>query len=265
MNREKTLVIISGVTGAIGSAILAEYAKEKNNVIYGISRKALPIESFLNNGKLPPKTLICSIGESLDFDLLFRSVEYSFKEVIYIHALGLYPFEVNSKGKISIEKDFDKDGVNDEVTKLTYQAFVSATQRLEKHWKGRVKCIIFGGIADKYRPDVHQSWWKTIEKVKEYMRNASKINRNVSMVVFNISSVLCPHEIVTRPFVFANTDADQTYWLSPYDLARFVVKKISRISIGFHEFEKYKVKPNFKPDIYYNNKSFTPRKVKELY
>ncbi len=263
--KKKKIIIISGVTGAIGSALLAECAQDGSNIIYGISRKALPVSSFLRKGKLPHKTLICSIGECLDYSSLFKYINYSVDEVVYIHALGLYPFEVNSKGSIVIENDLNKDGINDEVTKLTLNAFVSATQSLKKYWRGRTKCVIFGGIADIHKPSVHQSWWKTIEKVKDYMKIETSKNEKLSMLVFNISSVLCPHEIITRPFVFIDTDADQVYWLNPYELSKFVLKMVDRMKNGFHELKKYKIKPNFSLDTYYKDNKFTPRKVKELY
>lgn len=262
---KKKIVIISGITGAIGSALFAEYGQDQNTVIYGISRKALPFESFLKEGKLPLKTLICSIGSLNDYSELFKHINYDIGEIIYVHSLGLYPFEVNREGAITIENDSDKDGVNDDVTKLTFNAFVSATQNLQKYWKGISKCILFGGIADKYRPSVHQSWWKTIERVKEYMKIETRNNPNLSMSVFNISSVLCPHEVITRPFVFTDTDAEQAYWLHPYDLTRFVARETEKVKPGFREFERYNIKPGFSSDTYYEDQHFTPRKVKELY
>lgn len=266
MNKKtRRIIVISGVTGAIGSALLAEYAKSSNNIVYGISRKALPVKSFLRKGKLPHKTLICSVGESLDYESLFKYINYCVEEVIYIHALGLYPFEVNSRGNIVVENDRDMDDINDEVTKLTFNGFTTATQSLQKYWSGKSKCVIFGGIADKHKPLVHQSWWKTIEKVKGYMKAEVKKNKSLSMIVFNISSVLCPHEIITRPFVFTHTDADQAYWLSPYELSRFVVNEVSKKEKGFYELEKFKIKPNFSLNTYYKDKQFKPRKIKELY
>jgi hypothetical protein len=97
------------------------------------------------------------------------------------------------------------------------------------------------------------------------MKTEVKKNKNLSMIVFNISSILCPHELITRPFVFTDTDANQFYWLNPYELSKFVLKMIAKTKNGFYEFEKFKIKPNFSPNTYYKDKKFTPRKVKELY
>lgn len=262
----KRIVIISGVTGAIGSSLLSEYAQSNENIIYGISRKAVPLERFLFEGKLPQRTLICEVKVPDRYDQFFNSINFSnINEVVYVHAMGLYPFEVNQQGEVIIDNDTDGDGINDETWKLTHEAFTTATTNLLKYWNGKTKTVIFGGIADVYEPAVHQSWWKTIKKVKEYMKEKVAVYSQLSMLIFNISSVVCPHEIITRPYVFIHTDADQTKWLHPYELAQFVVSKTNEVSGGFHELDKFRVKENFNPDEYYKDDNFTPRKVEELY
>jgi len=261
----KKIIIIAGVTGAIGSTLLSEYAQDANNVVYGISRKAMDLSAFIVNGKLPQKTLICNFNIDTDFKKFFQSINYTnVSEVIYIHALGLYPFEIDSAGSIKVENDKNGDGINDEVVHLSYDIFTNATKELQKAWNGETKCIIFGGIADVHKPAVHTSWWKTIEKVKDYMKSNSH-NPQTRMCLVNISSVLCPHEIITRPFVFINTNATQEHWLHPYELAKFVVENVVKLKNTYTELEKFRVKPGFKAGSYYKDQEFTPRKVKELF
>lgn len=258
--------MISGVTGSIGSALLAEYAQDKETIIYGISRKALPLTAFLENGKLPHKTLICSIDIPSQYSNVFQSIDFSdIEEVIYVHAMGLYPFEVNEEGKVVVENDNDQDGINDQTFNLTYGAFTAAVTALLSTWNGRTKTIIFGGIADVHEPSVHQSWWKTIKKVKEFIHHTIENHPNLSMLVFNISSVICPHELITRPYVFTHTDADQSKWLHPHELAQFVVRSTEDSAPGFHELDKFRIKENFNPNEYYKDSQFTPRKVDELF
>lgn len=264
--KNKKLIIISGVTGAIGSALFAEYGQYKNTVVYGISRKASPMSAFIKNGKLPFSTLICSVDLVDGYKKLFHLIDYSkIDEIVYIHALGLYPFEIDSNGNLKIEDDNNNDGINDNVMKLTKDNFTNATINIQKNWSGVLKCLIFGGIADKYHPTAHQSWWKVIEITKKYMLRQVGINPSLSMILVNISSVLCPHEVITRPFVFTDTDACKEYWLHPYKLAKFVYNLTNKIKSGFIEVEKYNIKPNFKVDSYYKDRHFTPRKVTELY
>ena len=212
--KNKKLVIISGVTGAIGSLFLAEFAQEENTIVYGISRKAPSISDFLRNGHLPHASLICSIGDSLvdGYAQLAGNINFEgIDEVVYVHALGLYPFEINHTGDYVVENDHDNDGINDAVIELTYKAFVSAFSEIRKKYKGQLKCVIFGGLADVHKPLVHQSWWRTFERTKAFMQE--KADEKTLLMVANISSVLCPHELITRPFVFIETDANPAYWL----------------------------------------------------
>ena len=226
----------------------------------------MPVDNFIGqNGKLPHSTLIMSISnfESDEWERFIKHIDFTnIDHVTYIHAIGSYPFEVDEKGKIVIENDKDEDGINDEVMKLTYTAFTGATKNIIKNFSDKITSIIFGGIADKHRPAAHSSWWKVIEKTKDYMRSTA--SERVAMIIFNISSVICPHEIITRPYVFIKTDADQKYWLHPYEFAQFLLNQSALIKGGFHEIEKYRIYPEFDPE-YYTDKKFTPRKVDELY
>ncbi len=266
MKKERKLVIIAGITGAIGSAILSEYAQDNKNIIYGISRKGAPLDDFVINGKIPQKTLICDIGGINNYKKFFELIDFSnIDEVIYVHSLGFYPFEISNNGKISIQNDKNKDGINDETWDLTYKAYTNAINSLCSIWRGGTKTVIFGSLADKYEPEVHTSWWKTIKETKNYMKKMVKIKDNLSTIVFNISSVLCPHEIITRPFAFINTDTDQSKWLHPYELSNFVVKEIENCKAGFYEIEKYRSKDGFSPEKYYENNNFTKVKIKELF
>ena len=62
----KTLVIIIGVTGAIGTACLARFSREHGPTIIGLSRQAEKYSFFTKNNYLPDNTLICSIGDITD-------------------------------------------------------------------------------------------------------------------------------------------------------------------------------------------------------
>ncbi len=262
--KPKKLIIISGITGAVGSALLAEYASHKNTCIYGISRQGLPMENFLLNDKFPIATLICSVGalETLPIQRFVEAIDFEkFQSVTYIHGLGLFPFEVNEKGETVISDDNDHDGINDECMKMTYDLFTLFAQTIRDSFPGVLTPILFGAIADTHHPSVHQSWWRVIEKTKEWMKNHPTIGM---FRVFNISSVLCPHEIITRPFVFISTDARQDYWLKPSDLARFVYKSLGHGHSSFVEYSFYKKLPVFNLH-YYKDEHFTPRKIAELY
>lgn len=268
---KKDLFIINGITGAIGSAFLSLLAKRDNTIIYGLSRRAAHFRVFIhnNNNKLFAKTLICSLPE-LDKNTIedFTGlIDYSqFRSVTYIHALGLYPFEIDQDGNHVVENDNDQDGINDMTLDLSYRLFkdmVSAIRSATEHNGLKGCAVIFGGLADKHRPIAHTSWWKTIEMTKQYFSDQN--NDRFGIHVLNISSVICPHEIITRPFVFIKTDANGKYWLTPDEVAERGLKCIAKNPYrGFHEYEIFNKRPRFDL-MYYQNEKFTPRKVAELY
>lgn len=265
MNRK--LVIISGVTGAIGNSLLAKYAREENTIVYGISRKARPLKDFIDpkTKKIFDSTLIFSL-EKMDEKNYFKFINLidfsKFFEVNYVHALGVYPFEIDETGEYIVENDGDKDGINDLVKFLSYDVFRFLTKKIISSTKIQINIGIFGSLADKHKPLAHKSWWKIFEKTKKYMKSVKK--ENVSMHVFNISSVACSHEILTRPFVFIKTDADPRYWLSSEEVTRKVFEEFSKRKNGYFEHELFHIKPEFDKE-YYVDKKFTPRKVNELF
>lgn len=267
MTKNRQLLIISGITGAIGNALLAKYAKMDNTIIYGISRKAENICNFINpsTNKLFASTMIFSLTKMdnksySDFIKLINFKEFS--EIKYVHALGLYPFEINEKGERIIENDKDNDGINDACNFLTYNVFRFVTSNLIRNTNLPIKALIFGGLADEHKPLAHKSWWKTIEKVKKYMKSAS--NKKNKMFVLNISSVICSHEIITRPYSFIQTDANLKYWLSPEDVANKVIRILRDSKYSYSEQFLFYKNPGFEKD-YYVDRKFTPRKISELF
>ncbi len=267
----KKLVIIHGVTGAIGSACLAHFASQKDTIVYGISRKAKDFTEFCVDGKLPITTLICSISSET---YASRMAHYfteaisseMFSEIYYIHAVGLYPFEIDKKGNRFVEHDNDADGINDRCQYLTKDLFSKFCLLLSSRAKKPVRSFLFGSIADKYEPFAHMSWWKTMKELKEIITYGQNKNGKFGTVsIVNISSVLCPHELIIRPFVFTATDANPEYWLSPNDVTLFISSLIEKgQKQKFQEYELFKKLPDFDKE-YYEDKFFTPRKIAELY
>ena len=127
-----------------------------------------------------------------------------------------------------------------------------------------VRALLFGGIADKFRPSVHKSWWSVMETIKEKMKELSKSSNVVSYFVLNISSVICPHELLTRPFVFKNTNADASFWLMPHEVADQVATLVFSKQEGFIEDEIFH-KANYYEEDYFSEDKFVSRKKSELW
>lgn len=263
----KTLVIINGVTGAIGTACLARFSREHDVTIYGLSRKADSFSVFRKDKYLPDDSLICSIGDITDknnCEVFVGAINSgSYEKIVYVHAVGVYPFEIDSSGNIKVSHDTDGDGVDDRVVELSYNAFFAMVDALKNAGKP-INALIFGGIADKHRPAVHKSWWTVMEKVKNNMNKVVSENKNINFFVLNISSVICPHEILTRPFVFQNTNADPRFWLMPHEVAEEVAMlTFSDSHKGFIEQDLFH-NADYYQDDYFTEKKFTDRKKAEL-
>lgn len=260
------LVIINGVTGALGAACLARFSRDRNNTIFGISRQAHIADVFCKGGYLPDNTLICTIGDISDrgncasFARMIDRNRYD--RIMYIHAVGVYPFEIDSTGGIHVSNDEDHDGIDDRVVKLSHDAFFGMTEALESTGLP-VKALIFGGIADEFKPVVHTSWWTVIEKTKSMMAQKVKRSKLVSYFVLNISSVICPHELITRPFVFQNTNANASCWLMPHEVAERVAQLMLSDVNGFVEENLFHTADYYEEE-YFADPQFTNRKKAEL-
>ena len=260
----KTLIVISGVTGAIGTACLAQFSRTSDTVVYGLSRKGRPVVDFTTESLLPSRTLICGMDDITSqnqCDAFAKAIDsHLFSRIIYVHAVGVYPFEVDSAGTLSVRYDHDGDGIDDRVMKLSHNAFFGMSDALAKTGLPTT-ALIFGGVADRYTPQVHVSWWSVMNRIKASM--AQRAVRNVVYHLLNISSVICPNEILTRPFVFLDTDADPRYWLTPYEVAEKVMELVLGESRGFTETTLYHPSSYYYPG-YFEDENFTTRKLAEL-
>ncbi|MEK9158016.1 MAG: hypothetical protein AAB638_02435, partial [Patescibacteria group bacterium] len=185
-----------------------------------------------------------------------------YEKIIYIHSVGVYPFELDDAGNIHVSHDEDGDGIDDRVMKLSYEAFFSMVESL-KEIGLPVTSLVFGGIADKFRPAVHKSWWTVMERVRLRMKEELKNNTSISFFILNISSVICPHELITRPFVFQKTNANEIFWLMPHEVAENVVSLVFSNKNRFVEDDLYH-KADYYEDDYFTANKFTKRKKAEL-
>ena len=160
--------------------------------------------------------------------------------------------------------DNDGDGINDTVKALTFDSFSLMNENLSKLGV-EVSALIFGAIADKYEPKAHSSWWKTMSLLKEFSKSFVDNNDKTVIRLLNISSVFCSNELITRPFVFAQTNANYHYWLTPREVAERAVRFInSDKEKGFDEVDFFKPSDYYHKD-YYSQEPFDQRKIKELY
>jgi hypothetical protein len=264
----KKIVIINGVMGVIGSPIFSFFVEQGENIIYGISRKGLYFDEYVNEqGRLPETNLVFALTDykSENYEIDIDNFVDALPElpIVFIHTMGEYVTEMSRDGKLQIINDNDGDGINDSVKRLTYDIPQSFSKRLAKR-KEPVTFVQIGSLSDKYRIDIHSSWVKSMDLLKTDLQKTCEENNHFHALVLNVSSVLTPRELVDRPFVSLKTNADMRYWLPPVEIAYFINEYIQSPDMGVVEKELYKKWPNISPD-HFTLASYRERRGKELY
>lgn len=259
----KKLIIISGVTGSMGQEFLRKYIIEPNTIIYGISRKGIPIHDFKS---LPNHNLIVNVDLTNNSDIhsfVSKIPKQQYESISYFHLVGEFKTELDEKGKIIIENDID--GIDNDVRSLvadTYKYIVSNIIESELIKIKKINIISFGSLADPYKLNCFQSFWKSREIVKNYSRSIKQKYSNINFYLFNTSTLCAADEMLERPFIFG-TNVNPQFWITPYEL----VQRVSGHLIsekGFVERDIYVPNPYFSKDYFTEQKTHI-RRVKELY
>jgi len=264
----KRLVIINGVMGVIGSQLFTFFAQSEDYIVYGITRKAKNFQEFFDEKGILPKANLCfSVSDyhSNDYQKNIKMLLESIPKipVIFIHAMGEYLTEMDEAGNIIIENDFDSDGINDSVKKITCEVPSFLAQEL----KGRKEKTIFvqiGSLSDKYQLDVHKSWVTSINILKDNLKNISREKNNFHSLILNVSSVRTTKELIERPFVSIKTNADMKYWLPPTEIAKFIYGYAKKNVKKFDELELYKKWPRISKN-HFDPIFYKERRAKELF
>lgn len=263
--KQKKLIIISGITGSMGQELLRKYLVEQDVLVYGISRKGVPIGELTT---LPDHHLIVSVDlhnpVSIE-EFVSKIPSNHYKSITYFHLVGEFKTEITKAFEVKIENDADKDGIDDSVYSLVakaYQVMVSALVTTSTTLQCELNVTSFGSLADEHNIDCFSSFRKSRAIVKVFSEDLAKKYSHINFYLFNTSTILAADEMLERPFIFA-TVVNPVYWITPIEL----IQK----TIGYMELEKgvvqrdiYLSNPNFSSD-YFSNEPTYKRRVKELY
>ena len=170
---------------------------------------------------------------------------------------------MNREGQLEIMNDNDGDGINDNVKRLSYDVSILFAKKLSTR-KQATTFIQIGSLSDKYRIDIHGSWVKSMDLLKNDLENICSENERFNALVLNVSSVLTPKELIDRPFVSVNTNADMRYWLPPVEIVYFIDNYIQSPESGFIEKDLYKKWPNISPN-HFTLELYKERRGREMY
>jgi hypothetical protein len=265
MSNTKKIYIINGVTGNIGSSVFTYLVQQDNTIVYGISRKGLPVANFITDEKLPDKHLVFSLGdyenERKGISELINYLPYA-EEIIFLHLMGVFVTEINRKGDYEVSFDNDNDGINDKVKLITEDIpTLFATKLAETNKK--VIFLQLGSLSDKHMLKIHNSWVQSISNLKERLKEIGKKYPNFKSLTMNVSSVLTPKELIERPFVTIQTNADPKYWLDPSKIGEFIYN-INHNIPSYSEESIFKKWPNFDAN-HFQEGNYIERRRHELF
>lgn len=259
------LIIIAGVTGSIGQEILRKYFLEKETLIYGISRKGVAIDDFytLPNYHMIVGVDLCHTASINEF--ISKIPVQHYDSISYFHVVGEFKTEITEKFEVAVQNDVDGDGIDDDVYGLVakaYQDMVSGLVEIARVADSTLKVASFGSLADVHDIPCFQSFRKSRELVKTFSQEISQKYSNVSVYLFNTSTILSVDEMLERPFIFS-TNVDPTYWITPSELVEKALSFMGA-SNGLIERDIYLANPQFSDD-YFDPTVTLRRRVQELY
>ena len=264
----KKIIIINGVMGVIGSPLFSYFAESEDNIVWGISRKGLYFEDYLDEeGKLPQSNIVFSLADYQRDNnaLLINTFVESIPDlpIVFIHTMGKFVTEIDKQGNSRVENDNDGDGINDEVKRLTYDVPLAFSRELAKR-KSSVLFVQIGSLSDKHNLVLHSSWVKSIKLLKKELVGISERHENFKTLILNVSSVLTPKELIDRPFISTQTDAEMKYWLPPIEIAKFIGQYSQSEEVPFFEKDLYRSWPNFSRE-HFSVESYKERRKSEFY
>jgi len=264
----KKVYIINGAMGVIGSPVFTHLALQSDTVVYGISRRGLPFNEYLDeDNKLPEAHLVFSLGDYMEdgesiIETFVDSLPENY-EIIFLHSMGCFLTEMNREGQVVIENDNDSDGINDTVKRLTYTIPRLFAEKLSQ--KGtRVSFLQLGSLADDQFLPVHHSWVTSMDMIKKEYKKISQFNSNFSATTINVSSVLTPKELIERPFVTLQTNADLKFWLDPADIGKYIYTNRDAFALGYTEISLFNSWPKFN-NKHFHAATYIDRRKKEVF
>lgn len=238
------LVLIPGATGKMGESFFQKFSKMKDYKVIGITS---------NQTKKNKKFEYSNLLKEKDIENFLSKINFSlFEEVIVIHSIG--PFVFEEKGK-PIE-DKNQDGIDDKTYELNFLTFKNFVEKLLKKIdkKSLLTLVAFGSISDRYNVPWWQSYSRTKNILRKFMRNL--INKKTRGVFINVGSTEKEEE---RPF------ADKTYWLSCKEVVKKSMKSILNKDLFWQEIDIFKPSPDFYEGFFENHEDLRKRWIHDMY
>lgn len=241
----KKLILIPGATGKMGETFLQKFSKMKDYEVVGITSNQTNKNANLQYANLLKEKDIEDFLSRIDFS--------SLEEIILIHSIG--PFIFEEKGLP--QKDKNKDGIDDKTYELNFLTFKNIVDSLVKKLKNKnalLTLVAFGSISDRYNVPWWQSYSKTKNILRKFMRNS--INKKTRAVFINVGSTEKEEE---RPF------ADKKYWLTCKEVVKKSMKSILNKDLFWQEIDIFKPSPDYYEGFFEDHESLKKRWMQDMY
>lgn len=243
---QNKIFIVTGASGKLGLSFIEELHNRREKVI-GLARKKIEIKNTdVYQADLLDEDEVASALNKIKFA--------NFKEIYLIHAVGTFKFQKNNSDIL----DDNKDGIDDEVYATNVLTLKNVLKCLLTHHHSSIKIRVcaFASVSDKYNVPFWNSYTKSKNIVREYLRELSDL-AHIHALVVNISTVDTGNENNLRP------NATKTHWLQPSEIVVKVLPELINLST-YTEIDVIKEKPDFDPNYYLDHEAILKKWENEM-
>ncbi len=258
MNKnKKTLVIIAGAAGEIGTEYVKAFIEKGLNTIGVIRNKRVEgVDSNLF------ESVTCDLRSIKNIEIVFSRINLKeYNQIVYLHTIGSDKFNPRGYPDIKPMKTIDEDiydtNVNSFKYLLRYLVSKISVFNIEEN-NIKLKVVIIAGVSDRYTPFVIEPFCEAKFILREYVRSyVGRFPDWFSGLSVNITSTITKSALSVRP------KADTKDWLSPKDVVTQSSDQITTMSKGYNEIDIIKYSGSFIQGYYENNKLLYDKWSKE--
>ena len=246
-SEQKTLVIIAGVAGEIGTSFARRITKKETDVI-GVIRKT-PVSEKMNSHF---STVSCDLSNEYQIEDAFKNIALeNYSNVIYLHTIGVDKFNPRNYPEVVKMNTIDPDIYDTNVNSFKYLLRYLGKKVAEINTNGtslKLKTAIISGTSDKYAPFVIEDFCEAKYIIREYIRSyVGRFPEWFSGLAINVTLTITKSALAVRPY--AKTD----YWLTDVDVVEQSISDLLSQDLGYKEIDLMKHSPNY-VEGYYEDK-----------
>lgn len=247
------LAIITGASGALGSAYLGFFRKRDDYQCVAIARSSLVGDTT---------GVVVASADLLDKDAVESAVNgISFngiRKIVLVHPVGKFKFQYPSlKSRVQSQR-LKQEMIESNV--VTLEHVLAPLLRRTTGTSIRLTICAFGSISDRYAIP----FWSAYSYAKNMLRRVlrSIVARSggdqVRCLFVNVSSVDTGNENKLRPH------ADKRYWLKPETIVSETTPILTSCPKGYREIDVYRPLPKFDSTYFLDHKKILRKWMREM-